>query len=53
MTVMTQSRRVKHAELVESKQQIEKFTEKTCEGMQSALNSLMKKFGRKWTTRSS
>jgi hypothetical protein len=31
------------AELVESKRQIEKFTEKTREGMQSALNSLMKK----------
>jgi hypothetical protein len=31
------------AELVESKRRIEKFTEKTREGMQSALNSLMKK----------
>jgi hypothetical protein len=31
------------AELMESKKRIEKFTEKTREGMQSALNSLMKK----------
>ena len=31
------------AELEETKKRVEKITEKTREGMQSALNSLMKK----------
>jgi len=31
------------AELDETKKRVQKFTEKTREGMQSALNSLMKK----------